>query len=62
MFKVLYQDNNPNIWKFMASLDTVMFDYDLEIRRLNKGLEITRRPNPKSRLNAELRTQYETNF
>ena len=46
----------------MASLDTVMFDYDLEIRRLNKGLEITRRPNPKSRLNAELRTQYETNF
>ena len=44
------------------NLENVMSDYDLEVRRLVDGLETTRNPNPKSRLNAELRTEYKTKY
>ena len=56
------KSNHPNIWKFVTNLDKVMSDYDLEFRRLIDGLETTRNPNPKSRLNAELRSEYKTKY
>ena len=46
----------------MTNLKNVMSDYDLEVRRLIDGLETTRNPNPKSRLNAEPRTEYKTKY
>ena len=33
---------HPNIWKFMASLNNVMSDYDFESQRLMEGLDTTR--------------------
>ena len=36
--------NHPNIWKFMSLMNNVLSDYDLEIRRLDNGLETTRGP------------------
>ena len=56
------KSNHPNIWEFVTHLDTVMSDYDLEVKRLINGLQTTRNPNLKSRLDAELRTQYKTKY
>ena len=36
----------------MSSMDRVMRDYDLELKRLDDGLQITRMPKLKSRSNA----------
>ena len=44
----------------MSAMDKVLSDYDLEVRRLDNGLEITRLHKLKSRKNAELRTEYKT--
>ena len=52
---------HPNIWKFMSSMDKVMCDYDLELKRLDDGLQITRMPKLKSRSNADFRMQYKLN-
>ena len=46
----------------MSAMDKVMSDYDLEVKRLDDGLEITRLPKIKSRKNAELRTEYKTKY
>ena len=46
----------------MSAMNKVMSDYDLEVKRLNDGLEITRLPKIKSRKNAELRTEYKTKY
>ena len=53
---------HPNIWKFMSSMDKVMCDYDLELKRLDDGLQITRMPKLKSRSNADLRMEYKTKY
>ena len=45
---------HPNIWKFITSMDKVMCDYDLELKRLHDGLQMTRMPKLKSRRNADL--------
>ena len=34
--------NHPNVWKFMLALLSVVADYDLDLGRLDNGLEITR--------------------
>ena len=52
--------NHPNIWKFLSGLQNVMKDYDLELQRLNNGLEITRAPKQKILLNIQQRTEYKT--
>ena len=36
---------HPNIWKFMASLNDVISDNDIELQRLMEGLDTTRGPN-----------------
>ena len=54
--------NHPNIWKFMSLMNNVLSDYDLEIRRLDNGLETTRGPKLITRLNADLRTKYKTKY
>ena len=46
----------------MTYLENVMSDYDLEYRRLSDGLETTRIPSLRSRLNSQLRTNYKTRF
>ena len=50
--------NHPNVWKFMLALQSVMADYDLELGRLDNGLEITRAPKKKTILNVQQRTEY----
>ena len=52
--KTYIKTNQPNTWKFMSIMDKVLYDYDLEVKRLDDGLEITRLPKLKSRKNAEL--------
>ena len=54
--------SHPNIWKFLSSLEAKILDFDLEIRRLEEGLETTRGSNPKSRKNTDLRNQYKTKY
>ena len=54
--------NHPNIWKFLSSLENIMTDNDLEIRRLDNGLTITRTPKAKILLNNKLRTEYKTRY
>ena len=54
--------NHPNIWKFLSSLENIMTDNDLEIRRLDNGLTITRTPKPKVLLNNQRRTEYKTKY
>ena len=39
-----------------------MCDYDLEIKRLDEGLQIPRTPKVKTRLNADLRLHYKTKY
>ena len=51
---------HPNIWKFITSMDKVMCDYDLELKRLHDGSQMTRMPKLKSRPNAGLRMEYKT--
>ena len=46
----------------MSSMDKVMSDYDLEIKRLDEGLQITRTPKVKTRLNVDLRLHYKTKY
>ena len=46
----------------MSVMDKVMCDYDLEVKRLADGLEIARLPKIKSCKNAELRTEYKTEY
>ena len=60
--KSYIKTNHPNTWKFMSAMDKVMSDYDLEVKRLDDGLEITRLPKLKSRKNVELRTEYKTKY
>ena len=60
--KSYIKTSHPNTWKFMSTMDKVKSDYDLEVKRLDDGLEITRLPKIKSRKNAELRTQYKTKY
>ena len=43
--KTYIKTNHPNTWKFMSAMDKVLSDYDLELKRLDDGLEITRYPN-----------------
>ena len=54
--------SHPNIWKFLSSLEDIILDFDLEMRRLEEGLLITRGSNPKSRKNADLRIQYKNKY
>ena len=54
--------NHPNIWKFLSSLNNIMNDYDLEQRRLENGLEISRPPELKNRLKKALRNEYKTKY
>ena len=54
--------SHPNIWKFLSSLEDIILDFDLEIRRLEEGLLIARGSNPKSRKNADLRIQYKNKY
>ena len=46
----------------MSVMNNVLSDYDLEIRRLDNGLETTRGPKLITRLNADLRTKYKTKY
>ena len=39
-----------------------MRDYDLELKRLDDGLQITRMPKLKSRSNVDFRMQYKTKY
>ena len=41
--------NNPNVWKFVIPMDKLLADYDLELKRLENGLQITRIPKLKTR-------------
>ena len=54
--------SHPNIWKILSSLEDIILDFDLEIRRLEERLITTRGSNPKSRKNADLRNQYKTKY
>ena len=54
--------DHPNIWKFMSSMTKVFSDFDLEIKRLDDDLQITRIAKLKTRLNAYLRTGYKTKY
>ena len=54
--------SHPNIWKFMSTLEDIILDFDLEMRRLEEGLETTIGSNPKSRLNTDLRDLYKTKY
>ena len=44
----------------MSSLEDIMFN--IEIRRLEEGLETTIRSNPKSRKNADLRNLHKNKY
>ena len=57
--KTYIKTNHPNTWKFMSAMDKILSDYDLEVKRLDDGLEITRLPKLKSRkmLNSEQTTK-----
>ena len=46
----------------MLALQSVMADYDLELRRLDNGLEITRAPKKKTILNLQQRTEFKTRY
>ena len=46
----------------MSVLQSVMADYDLELGRLDNGLEITRAPKRKTNLNVQQRTEYKTRY
>lgn len=54
--------NHPNIWKFLSSLENIITDNDLEIRRLDNGLTITRPPKTKILLNNQRRIEYKTKY
>ena len=46
----VHETNNPNVGKFMLGLQRIMADYDLELERLDNGLEITRAPKKEDHL------------
>ena len=46
----------------MLGLQHIMADYDLELQRLDNGLEITRAPKKKTILKVEQRTEYKTRY
>ena len=46
----------------MLGLQHIMADYDLELQRLDNGLEITRAPKNKTILKVEQRTEYKTRY
>ena len=54
--------NHPNIWKFMSSMYKLFSDYDLEVRRLDDGLQIIRIAKVKTRMNADIRTRHKQNI
>ena len=60
--KSYIKTSHPNTWKFMSAMDKVMSDYDLEVKRLDDGLKITRLPKIKPRKNAKFRTEYKTKY
>ena len=51
--KSYIKKSHPNAWKLTSAMDKVMSDYDLEVKKLDDGLEITRLPKIKSRKNAK---------
>lgn len=60
--KSYMKTNHPNVWNFFSSMDKVLADYDLELKRLENRLQITRVPKLKTRLNGDLRAQYKTKY
>ena len=51
--KILYENKSPNVRKFVISMNKVLADYDLELKRLENGLQVTRVPKLKTRLNGD---------
>ena len=47
--------HHPNIWKFLSDLNRVILDFELEYQRLERGLEITRKPKRQTLENASRR-------
>ena len=60
--KPIIKTPHPNVWKFIACLDNVISDYNIELQRLLQGTETTRGANSNTKAKRNSRNKYKEKY
>ena len=58
----MFKTPHPNVWKFIAYLDNIISDNDIELQRLIQDLETTRGPNCTTKVKRISRKKYKEKY